>query len=129
MIVGLGIDVARVDRIEDYLQRFGDRFITKVCTEGEQREAARYTHEKSKANHLAGRIAAKEAASKALGTGFSDGVSWKDFEIVRQPGGCPMLRATGVAAQKMSQRGVSNVVLSISHDGGIAAAVVVFEGE
>lgn len=129
MIVGLGLDVAKVDRIEDYLARFGERFVSKVCTEGEAREAARYTHEKSKANHLAGRIAAKEAASKALGTGFSEGVGWKDFEIVRLPGGCPTLRATGVAAQKMSQRGVSNVVVSISHDGGIAAAVVVFESE
>ena len=129
MILGLGLDIARVDRVEDFLARYGDRFVERVCTPGEQREAAKYTHPLAKANHLAGRIAAKEAAAKALGTGFTGGVGWKCFEVAREPSGCPMLRATGAAAQKMSQRGVCNVVLSISHDGGMAAAVVVFEGE
>ena len=129
MILGLGLDIARVDRVEAFLARYGERFVERVCTPGEQREAAKYTHLQAKANHLAGRIAAKEAAAKALGTGFTDGIKWKDFEVVREASGCPSLRATGVAAQKMTDRGVSNVVLSISHDGGMAAAVVVFEGE
>lgn len=128
MIVGLGLDVARVDRVEEFLARYGERFIERVCTPDECLEAAKYSHPHAKANHIAGRIAAKEAASKALGTGFTDGVGWKCFEVVRQKGGCPTLRATGMAAQKMTRRGVSNVVLSISHDGGLAAAVVVFEG-
>ena len=129
MIVGLGIDVAKVERVEEFLTRYGSRFVERVCTPGECAEAAKYTHLKAKANHLAGRIAAKEAACKALGTGFTGGISWKCFEVVRESSGRPTLRATGVAAQKMSQRGISNVVLSISHDGGLAAAVVVFEGE
>jgi len=129
LIIGLGLDIARVDRIEEFLARYGDRFVERVCTPREQIEAAKYAHPQAKANHIAGRIAAKEAAAKALGTGFTGGVGWKCFEVAREPSGCPTLRATGAAAQKMSQRGVSNIMLSISHDGGMAAAVVVFEGE
>ncbi len=129
MILGLGLDIARVDRVEEFLARYGDRFVERVCTDNEQREAAKYSHPQAKANHLAGRIAAKEAAAKALGTGFTGGVNWKCFEVAREPSGCPTLRATGAAAQKMAARGIANVVLSISHDGGMAAAVVVFEGE
>ena len=129
MIVGLGFDIARVDRVEDNITRFGERFLDKICTAGERAEARKYTHPQALANHVAGRIAAKEAACKALGTGFTSGVNWKCFEVVREPSGCPTLRVTGAAAQKMSQSGVKNVLLSISHDGGIAAAVVVMESE
>jgi holo-[acyl-carrier protein] synthase len=129
MILGLGLDIARVDRIEDNIARFGERFLDKVCTPLERAEARKYTHQKALANHVAGRIAAKEAACKALGTGFTQGVSWKCFEVAREPGGRPTLRATGAAAQRMSESGVKNVLLSISHDGGVAAAVVVLEGE
>jgi len=129
MIVGLGLDIARVDRVEDLLARHGERFLRRVCTPGERAEAAKYQHTGAKANHVAGRIAAKEAACKALGTGFSGGLTWHCFEVVRAESGCPILRATGVAAQQLARRGVSNLLLSISHDGGIAAAVVVLEGE
>ncbi len=129
MILGLGLDIARVDRIKDLLARFDERFLAKICTPNERAEARKYTHPQALANHIAGRVAAKEAACKALGTGFTGGINWLCFEVAREPSGRPTLRATGAAAQKMSQRGVKNVLLSISHDGGIAAAVVVLEGE
>lgn len=129
MILGLGLDVAQVKRVEANIERFGARFLNRVCTPRECAEAAKYSHPRALACHVAGRIAAKEAASKALGTGFSDGVTWHCFEIEREPSGRPVLRTTGIAAQKMKQRGIQNVMLSITHDAGVAAAVVVFEGE
>ncbi len=129
MVIGLGLDIARVDRVATNIERHGDRFLARICTHAETLEAAKYSHPGAKANHVAGRLAAKEAASKALGTGFTDGVTWKDFEVVRAPNGCPTLRIIGVAAQIAGRRGVSNVLLSITHDGGIAAAVVVLEGD
>ena len=129
MILGLGLDIARVDRVEDLIARHGERFLRRVCTPSERAEAAKYAHAKAKANHVAGRIAAKEAACKALGTGFTGGLTWHCFEVAREASGCPTLRATGVAAEQLSRRGVSNLWLSISHDGGLATAVVVLEGE
>jgi holo-[acyl-carrier protein] synthase len=129
MIIGLGLDISQMERIEKYLERFGPRFINRVCTANEAREMERFTNPKTLAQNLAGRISAKEAASKALGTGLSGGVHWKCFEVAHEPSGRPVLRSFGVAAQRMAQMGVRNVSLSITHDAGVAAAVVIFEGD
>lgn len=126
MIIGLGIDVARIDRVDEFLKRYGERFTRRVLTEREQAHCARYYNS---AEQVAGRIAAKEAASKALGTGWRQGVHWKCFEVDHEPSGKPLLRIHGRAAELASQMGVRNVNLSITHDAGVAAAVVIFEGD
>jgi holo-[acyl-carrier protein] synthase len=129
MIIGLGIDVSRIERVEQFIERYGQRFIGKICTPHEALEMERFSHPKTAAEHLAGRVAAKEAASKALGTGWRQGVHWKCFEVVHERSGRPTLRAHGRAAELMSQMGVRGVSVSITHDAGVAAAVVIFEGE
>ena len=126
MIVGLGTDVCRIDRIAEYLERYGERFTRRCFTPGEIAYCERYHN---KAEQYAARIAAKEAASKALGTGWRQGVSWKQFEVTSEPSGKPILRIHGRAAELASLLGVSNAVISLTHDGGVALAVVIFEGE
>jgi holo-[acyl-carrier protein] synthase len=126
MIVGLGTDVCRIDRVGEYLERYGDRFKRRCFTPGEIAYCDRYA---VPAAQYAARLAAKEAASKALGTGFRQGVAWKHFEVAREPSGKPTLRIHGRAAELASKIGVSNAVISLSHDGGVALAVVIFEGE
>ena len=126
MILGLGIDVARIDRVSEFLDRYGERFTRRVLTPREQEFCARFFNG---AEQVAGRIAAKEAASKALGTGWRQGVHWKCFEVDHEPSGKPVLRIHGRAAELASQMGVKNAHLTITHDGGVAAAVVIFEGE
>ena len=128
MILGIGLDLTQIERIENFTQRFGPRFAAKICTDDELRELAKRTHPQSYARNLAGRIAAKEAASKALGTGFRGGIGWKCFAVSHEPSGRPTLRVFGEAAQKLAQIGVKNISLSITHDAGVAAAVVIFEG-
>src|SRR5207248_11059936 len=96
MIVGTGIDIAEVPRIGESIERFGARFLQRVFTEGERRYCD------SKANRVeryAARFAAKEAAMKALGTGWSRGVRWRDIEICRQPGGRPTISLHGQATE------------------------------
>src|SRR6267154_6019652 len=108
MIVGTGIDIAEVPRIAQALARYGDRFLHRVFTEGE----IRYCD--SKANRVeryAARFAAKEAAMKALGTGWSRGVRWRDCEVVRLPGGRPSLTFHGRAGQIAAQLGVKHAAL------------------
>src|SRR5581483_12435640 len=96
MIVGTGIDIAEVPRIAESIKRFGDRFIHRVFTEGE----IRYCDAKAnRFERYAARFAAKEAAMKALGTGWNDGVRWRDIEVVRKPGGRPTIVFGGVAAE------------------------------
>lgn len=129
MILGLGLDICQVSRVESFVARWGERFARKVCCESERAALSRYSNPKSLAQNLAGRVAAKEAACKALGTGMSGGVGWHCFEIVHEKSGRPTLRCNGQAARLMSQIGVKNVLLSISHDAGVAVAVVIFEGE
>lgn len=125
MILGIGIDVSRIERIERFLERYGERFIRRILTESERAEVARY---KVSAEQIAGRVAVKEAASKALGTGWRGGVHWKCFEVAHEPSGKPTLNSYGRAAELMEQMGVQSAHVSITHDGGVAAAVVIFEG-
>lgn len=126
MILGLGTDICRIDRIERYLERYGERFTRRCFTAGEIAYCARYTNQ---AEQFAARIAAKEAASKALGTGWRQGVHWKNFEVSGLPSGKPILRVHDRAAELASQMGVRHINISLTHDGGVAVAVVIFEGE
>jgi holo-[acyl-carrier protein] synthase len=124
MIVGTGIDIAEVPRMAQAIERFGQRFLTRVFTEGE----IRYCD--SKANRIeryAARFAAKEAGMKALGTGWSHGVRWRDIEVLRQPGGRPTLAFHGRAGEFASRLGVVNVALSLTHTADEAMAQVILE--
>src|SRR6201998_514375 len=103
MIVGTGIDIAEVPRIRESIERFGQRFLDRIYTDGEQRYCD------SKANREerdAARFAAKEAAMKALGTGWNHGVRWRDCEVVRIPGGRPTLAVHGKAGEVGGEVGV-----------------------
>ena len=124
MIVGSGIDVVEVPRVAAALERFGDRFVQRVFTEGEIRYC------ESKANRVerfAARFAAKEAGMKALGTGWNHGIRWRDLEVRRQPGGRPTLVFHGKAAEFAIQLGVAHVALSLTHTAAEAIAQVILE--
>jgi holo-[acyl-carrier protein] synthase len=124
MIVGTGIDIAEVPRIGEAMERFGQRFLDRIFTAGEQRYCD------SKANRVeryAARFAAKEAAMKALGTGWNHGVRWRDCEVVRLPGGRPTISFHGKAGEVAAKLGVKNAALSISHTQEQAIAQVILE--
>jgi len=126
MIIGMGTDLAEVARIAESIERFGDRFISRVYTPGERAYAL------SKANsaeRFAARFAAKEAGMKAIGTGWKRGVRWQDFEVVNEPSGRPTLLLSGVARQIANELGVCSVHLSLTHTKETAMAVVVLEGK
>jgi len=126
MIIGLGTDVVEIERVERYLARYGERFTRRCFTANEIAYCARYAN---RAEQYAARIAAKEAASKALGTGWRNGVHWKLFEVDSLPSGKPFLRIHGRAAELAAQMGLKNSHVSLTHDAGIAFATVIFEGE
>ena len=124
MIVGTGIDIAEVPRIQKAIERFGMRFLERIFTAGEMRYCD------SKANRVeryAARFAAKEAAMKALGTGWNHGVRWVDCEVVRAPGGRPSMSFHGTAGEFAARLGVKNAALSISHTAEQAIAQVILE--
>ena len=122
MIVGLGIDVTSIERQRTALERFGDRIWQRILTEGERADLATRP---DRALALAGRFAAKEAAAKALG-GQPD-VWWQEVEIRSGARGAPQLTFLGAAREHAKRLGVSRISLSITHDAGVAAAVVVLE--
>ena len=124
MITGIGIDVVQNDRIKDSIERFGDRFLHRIYTEG---ETAYCRNSVNPAIHYAARWAAKEAAFKALGTGWSAGVKWKDVEIERLASGKPELHLHGEALALANSQGVKRFFVSLTHDQLISCAVVVFE--
>src|SRR6202051_4317392 len=124
MIIGTGIDIAEVPRIQQAIERFGDRFLQRIYTEGEMRYCD------SKANRVeryAARFAAKEAAMKALGTGWNHGVRWRDCEVSLLPGGRPTIHFHGKAGEIAAKMGVKNAALSISHTEEQAIAQVILE--
>jgi holo-[acyl-carrier protein] synthase len=124
MIVGTGIDIAEVPRIRQSLERFGDRFLKRIYTAGE----IRYCDLKAnRVERYAARFAAKEAAMKALGTGWSHGVRWRDCEVSRMPGGRPTINFHGKAGEIAARLGVKNTALSISHTEEQAIAQVILE--
>ena len=99
MILGIGSDLCDIDRIQKSLDRFGERFTHRIFTEGERAKSDRRA---TRAASYARRFAAKEACSKALGTGLRAGVFWRDMEVVNLPGGRPTLRLTGGAAARLA---------------------------
>jgi holo-[acyl-carrier protein] synthase len=125
MIVALGMDLARIDRIDEVLARRGARFTARVFTEGEQAYCER--RGSRRAQHYAGRFAVKEAVMKVLGTGWARGVRWRDIEVVRAPGAAPSVVLHGRAGEIAAGRGIVRIHVTITHDAGIAAAVAVGE--
>ena len=124
MIVGTGIDIAEVDRIAESIERFGERFLRRVFTPDE----IQYCDSKAnRAERYAARFAAKEAAMKALGTGWNHGVRWCDIEIWREPGKRPTIRFHGKAREVATRLGASHTALSLSHTRNQAIASVILE--
>jgi holo-[acyl-carrier protein] synthase len=121
VIVGVGIDLVAVDRVERLLARHGARFLARCFVDG---EAVR----PGDAEHLAGLLAAKEAAFKALGTGWDSGVGWRTVAVRRTAAGVPGLELSGVAATRCEALGAARSHLTITHDAGVAVAVVILEG-
>ncbi|MBI2834858.1 MAG: holo-ACP synthase [Acidobacteria bacterium] len=123
-IVAIGLDATDISRVEQTIQRFGERFYRRVFTEG---EIAYCLRRRNPAPHFAGRFAAKEAAMKALGTGHSRGVLWRDIEVVRS-GGPPQLQFHGAAATWFEGLHARSSLLTITHSETLAIAQVVFLG-
>jgi holo-[acyl-carrier protein] synthase len=119
-IIGLGFDATDLPRIRDAFDRYGDRFLRRVFTDG---EIAYCTRQRDPVPSLAGRFAAKEATMKALGTGHSHGVLWKDIEVVRH-GGPPQLRLTGGALRRFEALKARRSLLTITHADTLAMAQV-----
>jgi holo-[acyl-carrier protein] synthase len=126
MIVGSGIDLVEIHRIQETLDRFGPRFLKKVYTAAEQAYCLR---KRNAAESLAARFAAKEAGAKALGTGMSRGVTWLEIEVVRERSGRPTLRFLGRAAEMAHRLNARRAALSITHSRDLAMASVVLEDE
>lgn len=124
MIVGLGLDITEIDRMEQVLTRRGPSILERLYT---VREVAYCESHKNKFERYAARFAAKEAAMKALGTGWRRGVRWRDIEVVNAPSGKPTLRLDGVARQIADGLHVRNISLTITHSGNLAVAQVIFE--
>ena len=124
MIVGIGIDISEPHRLEEAVGRYGRRFLERVFT---PREIAYCESKRNKWERYAARFAAKEAAFKALGTGWRRGVRWQEAEVVNEPSGKPTLELTGTALQFARRLGVSSISLSLTHSGQFALAQVIFE--
>lgn len=124
MIVGSGIDLAEIKRIQHSIDRYGKRFLDRIYTDSEQAYCLR---KRKSAESFAARFAAKEAGSKALGTGMGYGVHWLEIEVVREVSGRPTLQFHGRAAEIAARLGVVHAALSITHTFELAMASVVLE--
>jgi holo-[acyl-carrier protein] synthase len=124
MVAGVGTDLMEIGRIEQSIARFGDRFLARVFTPA---EIAYCQRKKNAAESFAARFAAKEAGAKALGTGISQGISWLELEVTREPGGKPGLLLCGRAADRARVLGITRISLSLTHSRESALAVVIME--
>jgi len=124
MVLGVGTDLIEIPRIRQSIDRYGERFLSRVFT---PREIAYCQRKKNAAESFAARFAAKEAGAKALGTGISRGVGWLDLEVQREPGDRPTLVLTGRALERSRWLGVNTTSLSLSHSREVALAVVIME--
>ncbi len=124
MIVGVGVDIAETKRFENLYSRYGERIARRILTESEQVEFGRRNNP---ANYLATRFAAKEAAAKALGTGFGCGVGYKSIEIKNDNQGKPMLKFINTALELARQKKVENVFVSLSDEKHYVVAMVILE--
>ena len=123
-IIGLGFDATDIDRVADVIEKYGERFLERIFTEI---EIAYCTRRRVPAIHFAGRFAAKEAGMKALGTGHSRGVLWRDVEVIRHEGP-PQLRFHGGALRRFEQMGGVSTLLTITHSDDLAMAQVLLLG-
>ena len=126
MIVGIGIDTEEVERIRESIERHGERFVHRVFTPG---EIAFVESKANKWERYAVRFAAKEAAMKAIGTGWDQGVTWRDVEIVNEPNGCPTLVLHGKAKEIADRKGCKRTWVSLSHTKQHVVAQVILESE
>jgi len=124
VILGMGLDIAEVERIQAAIERHGEPFLRRVYTAAEREYCEGF---RNKFERYAGRFAAKEAAMKALGTGWRRGVRWVDFEVVRELGGRPTITLHAVAKEIADRLGVRHIALSITHTSTQALAQVIFE--
>jgi holo-[acyl-carrier protein] synthase len=125
-IIGLGIDATEIARIAASIERYGDRFLAKVFTEGEIAYCRR--RRRNAASSFAARFAAKEAAMKALGTGHSRGVFWRGIEVIRHHGP-PRLQFHGGAAARFAALGATSSMLTLTHSQELAIAHVMLLGD
>ena len=126
MIVGIGTDVVSIERIAGVLERHGERFLNRILTADERQ---RFDRTKQKASHLAKRWAAKEAFSKAIGTGIHPPFQWKSIGVGRDPKGKPLVVPSADMAKHLEKLGVTNAHISLTDDAGVAVAFVVLEGK
>ncbi|WP_158945972.1 holo-ACP synthase [Granulicella sp. S190] len=125
MVLGVGTDLIETRRIDESIERYGERFLQRVFTAGEIAYCMR--KKKNASESFAARFAAKEAGAKALGTGISRGITWKELEVRREESGRPTLHFRGRAAEMAAAMGVRRVQLSLTHSRDLAMAVVVTE--
>jgi len=125
MILGVGIDLEEVERIGESISKFGPRFLDRIFTSAEIAFCQGKANSKER---FAARFAAKEAAFKALQASWEEGLSWRDFEVIAQPGGAPRLELHGKAALLAESKGVVRLHVSFSHTRTHVTAVVVAEG-
>src|SRR6201996_7008759 len=126
MVIGIGTDLIEVARIERSIARYDEAFLQRVYTAEEVAYCRR--KKKSAGESFAARFAAKEAGAKALGTGISRGVGWKEIEVRRNPGERPPLHWSGRAAERALEMGVARTALTLTHSRTVAMAVVIVEG-
>lgn len=123
MIVGIGTDLVQVTRIREVVARQGTRFVNRILTPHEQEI---FAGKKDGAAYLAKRFAAKEAASKALGTGIGQ-ISWQDLEVTNDEAGAPLLTMTGMAENRLKEKGGRRVLISLSDERDYVSAFVVLD--
>ena len=124
-VIGIGVDLVECERIQHSIDRFGDRFLRRVFTDGEIEYS---TSMKFPARHLAARFAAKEAVSKAFGTGIGKAMGWRDIDVRKKPSGEPYLVLIGHAEELAQTRGVTTSSITLSHTDHHAMAMIVLEG-
>jgi holo-[acyl-carrier protein] synthase len=125
-IIGIGVDVIEIDRIRGSLERHGARFLRRIFTDGEQQYCGRMKHP---AQFYAARFAAKEAVSKAFGTGIGASLGWLDIEVRRKPSGEPFVVLHGEGTKLAQRLGIREVLLSLSHSEHYAVANAVAVGD
>ena len=124
-VLGIGVDLVECPRIQHSLDRFGEKFLRRVFTDGEIEYSMSM---KFPARHLAARFAAKEAVSKAFGTGIGKAMGWRHIDIRKKPSGEPFLVFSGPAQELAVARGVASALITLSHTEHHAVAMIVLEG-
>jgi holo-[acyl-carrier protein] synthase len=124
-VIGIGVDLVEVERIQHSLDRFGDKFLNRIFTRGEIEYSMSM---KFPARHFAARFAAKEAVSKAFGTGIGKAMGWRDIDVQKKPSGEPFLILEGGAKDLGAARGLTKSLITLSHTDHHAMAMIVLEG-